>query len=199
MKYFVVAMAALLGGCVSVVASGTPGAPSSAAPGSSLSAVDTSIRAPTDIRRTTLIVRDISRSLAFWQGVLGMKMNYDTEVELSGVALPLGSPGTRARLVLLNANDAFIGWIGLMELIDPELPEPEYPKRLGVGSTVIVVNTDDVPARCAAAARVPGVTVTGEPRLQTYPSRDGGPGIRVMGCNVLDPDGIAVEINQLLN
>ena len=183
---------ALLAGCMAANADGS-------APAGSLRSVDTSERVPTDVRRTTIIVRDMERSLAFWRDVLGLKVNYDTGVTLSGVALPVGQPGTKARLVLLNANDAFIGWIGLMELVDPPLEEPPYPRRLGVGSAVIVVNTGDVEARCAAAAAAPGVTVTGEPRLQTYPSRDNGDPIRVMGCNVLDPDGIAVEINQLLN
>ena len=191
------AAALTLCGCVSVVdQSGVPPAPMRAG---SLSTVDTGSRVPTDVRRTTIIVRDMDRSLAFWRDVLGLRVNYDTGVELSGVALPVGAPGTQARLVLLNANDAFVGWIGLMELVDPPLDEPPYPKRLGVGSTVIIVNTDDVETRCAAAARLPDVTVTSEPRLQTYPSRDGGDPIRVMGCNVLDPDGVAVEINQLLN
>ena len=123
----------------------------------------------TDVRRTTVIVRDMEASLAFWRDALGLVENYDTEVTLSGVALPVGTPGTRARLVLLNANDPFIGWIGLMELVDPPLDEPPYPRRLGVGSAVIVVNTDDVEARCAAAAVVPGATMTAQPRLQTLP------------------------------
>lgn len=191
------AAAMALGGCISVT--DTSVAPARSQAGNSLSAVDTASRAPTDIRRTTIIVRDMDRSLAFWRDTLGMKMNYDTEVELSGVNLPLGTPGAKARLVLLNANDSFIGWIGLMEVVDPALVEPDYPKRLSVGSSVIVVNTDDVPGRCAAAKAVRGVTMTAEARLQTYPSRTGGPDIRVMGCNVFDPDGIAVEINQLLN
>jgi hypothetical protein len=34
--------------------------------------------------------------------------------------------------------------------------------------------------------------------LQVYPGRDGGPDIRVMGCNFFDPDGILIELNQIL-
>ncbi|WFL76347.1 VOC family protein [Altererythrobacter arenosus] len=158
-------------------------------------------RIPTDVRRLTVIVRSMNRSLAFYRDVLGLKVNYDTEVTLSGVNLPVGEPGTRARLVLLNANDPYIGWVGLMELFDPPLPDAEepYPRRLGPGGAVLVVNTDDAEARCAAAVAVEGVTMTGPTRLQTYAGRNGGPDIRVMGCNVFDPDGIAVEINQLLD
>ena len=45
---------------------------------------------------------------------MGLKVNYDTVVTTSGVALPAGVPGAKARLVLLNGNDPYTGWIGLM-------------------------------------------------------------------------------------
>jgi catechol 2,3-dioxygenase-like lactoylglutathione lyase family enzyme len=153
---------------------------------------------PTDIRRTTIIVRDMETSLKLYRDVMGLKVNYDTVVTMSGVALPAGTPGAKSRLVLLNGNDPFIGWIGLLQWTDPKLADPgPYPKRMGPGGIVIVTNTDDVPARCAAAAKVPGVTVTGAPREQVYPGRNGGPPIRVIGCNFFDPDGVLIEMNQL--
>jgi catechol 2,3-dioxygenase-like lactoylglutathione lyase family enzyme len=156
-------------------------------------------RLPTDIRRVTKIVRNIENSLKLYRDVLGMKINYDAVVPMSGVALPAGEPGAKARLVLLNANDPFIGWIGLMEWLDPKLPDPgPYPQRMGIGGHVIVTNTDDVDRRCALASKVPGVTMTSPPRLQEYPGRNGGPPIRVKGCNFFDPDGTLIELNQLL-
>ena len=42
------------------------------------------------------------------------------------------------------------------------------------------------------------VTMTAEPRLQVYEGRNGAPPIRVMGCNIFDPDGTFIEINQIL-
>lgn len=156
-------------------------------------------RVPTDVRRTTMIVRSIDNSLKLYRDVVGLKVNYDAVVTTSGVALPAGAPGAKARLVLLNGNDPWIGWIGLMQWIDPPLADPgPYPKRMTFGGHVIVMNTDDVEGRCAAAAKVPGVTVTSEPRMQEYPGRNGGPVIRVKGCNFFDPDGTLVEMNQLL-
>ena len=189
---FVLPLLALTAACSqpqTPLASG-PSAPGVAAPAT---------RLPTDVRRTTIIVRSMDNSLKLYRDVVGMKVNYDTVVETSGVALPAGVPGARARLVLLNANDPFIGWIGLMEWIDPALADPgPYPKRMGVGGVVIVMNTDDVEGRCAAAKQVPGVTFTAEPRMQEYPGRNGAPLIRVKGCNFFDPDGILIEMNQLL-
>lgn len=154
---------------------------------------------PTDIRRVTLIVRSVDRSLALYRDVLGLKVNYDAEVIMSGVALPAGEPGAKARLVLLQSKDPWIGWIGLLEWRDPPLADPgPYAKHLGVGSAVIVTNTDDSKARCAAAAKVPGVTITSPPRLQTYPGRNGEADLHVFGCNLFDPDGTLIELNQLL-
>ncbi|MGB7419616.1 MAG: VOC family protein [Erythrobacter sp.] len=155
-------------------------------------------RLPTDVRRTTIIVRDIEKSLALYRDVIGLEVNYDTTVTTSGVALPAGEPGATARLVLLNANDPWVGWIGLMEWIEPEIPAGEYPRRMGPGDVVIILNTDDVEGRCEAAKAVPGVTFTAQARLQVYPGRDGGEDIRVMGCNFFDPDGILIELNQIL-
>ena len=154
---------------------------------------------PTDVRRSTIIVRDIENSLKLYRDVIGLEVNYDTTVTTSGVALPAGEPGATARLVLLNSNDPWVGWVGLMEWIDPVIPAGEYPKRMGPGDVVMVMNTDDVEGRCEMAKSVPGVTFTAEPRLQVYPGRDGGADIRVMGCNFFDPDGILIELNQILN
>lgn len=155
-------------------------------------------KVPTDIRRATIIVRDMETSLKLYRDVMGLKVNYDTVVQTSGVALPAGPPGAKARLVLLNGNDPYMGWVGLMQWVDPKLPDPgPYPKRMGPGGVVIVTNTDDVPGKCAAAAKVSGVTMTGLPREQVYPGRNGGPPIRVIGCNFFDPDGILIEMNQL--
>lgn len=156
-------------------------------------------RVPTDIRRLTILVRDMENSLKLYRDVLGLKVNYDAAITTSGVALPAGVPGNKTRLVLLNGNDAWIGWIGLMQYVDPPLPEPgPYPKRLGIGGHVLVTNTDDAEKRCAMAKKIPGVQFTADARLQEYPGRNGGPSIRVMGCNFFDPDGTFIELNQIL-
>ncbi|MEM6584479.1 MAG: hypothetical protein AAF692_01865 [Pseudomonadota bacterium] len=79
-------------------------------------------RLPTDVRRSTIIVRNIENSLKLYRDVIGLEVNYDTTVTTSGVALPAGEPGATARLVLLNSNDPWVGWVGLMEWVDPAIP-----------------------------------------------------------------------------
>jgi catechol 2,3-dioxygenase-like lactoylglutathione lyase family enzyme len=157
-------------------------------------------KAPTDFRRVTFIVADMDRSLAIWRDILGFRVNYDNAITVSGVALPAGKPGNKTRLVILEANDKWIGGIGLLQFTDPPLPKPKaYPKRLGIGGHVIVLNTDDVDGRCAKLQKIEGVTITMLPSTTEYPGRNGGPPIRVRGCNFFDPDGTFVEMNQLLN
>jgi catechol 2,3-dioxygenase-like lactoylglutathione lyase family enzyme len=157
-------------------------------------------RVPTDIRRLTILVRDMERSLKLYRDVLGLKVNYDAEIVVSGVALPAGVPGNRTRLVLLNGNNPWVGWIGLMQYTDPPLPESDtpWPRRLGPGGHVLVTNTDDAVKRCGMAKAVPGVQFTADAQLQTYTGRNGGPDIKVMGCNFFDPDGTFIELNQIL-
>lgn len=194
----ILALMAVTTGCVVAVGNDAP--VRTVAAGPSAAGVDEpEDRLPTDVRRSTIIVRDIENSLKLYRDVIGLEVNYDTTVTTSGVALPAGEPGATARLVLLNSNDPWVGWVGLMEWIDPVIPAGEYPKRMGPGDVVMVMNTDDVEGRCEMAKSVPGVTFTAEPRLQVYPGRDGGADIRVMGCNFFDPDGILIELNQILN
>lgn len=183
-------VAGLMGGCAATTPAATQANPA---------AVSVDQKAPTDFRRVTLIVRDIDASLKLYRDVLGFSLNYDQRLEMSGVALPAGEPGAKARLVLLNANDAFIGWIGLLQWLDPALPDPgPYARRLGAGDHVLVMNTDDASQRCARAAALPGITMTAPARLQVYPGRAGGPPIQVMGCNLFDADGTFIELNQVL-
>jgi hypothetical protein len=63
-------------------------------------------RIPVDLRRTTLVVRDIDRSLPLYRDALGLKVIYDQIIS-----------GT-TRLVLLRANDDFIGVLGLMQRLN---------------------------------------------------------------------------------
>jgi len=93
----------LLGGCTVAAAQTAPqaaGPPARTSPGVATPAE----RVPTDVRRVTMIVRSIENSMRLYRDVLGLKVNYDSEVTMSGVALPAGEPGAKARLVLLNGN-----------------------------------------------------------------------------------------------
>jgi catechol 2,3-dioxygenase-like lactoylglutathione lyase family enzyme len=157
-------------------------------------------RVPIDIRRTTIIVRDIERSLKLYRDALGMKVNYDAPMSVSGPAFTQNGPQRPIRLVLLNANDPWIGWIGLLQYTDaPERPATPAPQHLAPGSHILVTAVADAQAACAAAAAAPGVRMMAPLKIAEYPSRTpGGAPIRVLGCQFFDADGAYLELNQTL-
>ncbi|WP_371398125.1 VOC family protein [Fretibacter rubidus] len=155
---------------------------------------------PTDLRRTSLIVSSIDESLKLYRDVLGFQVNYDTEVTMSGKSLPAGEPGAKARLVLLSTNDSWVGWIGMLEWLDPKLETPSEPRRrLGIGDAVLVFNTENVDEHCAAAAKLEGIHMTNPGSETTYPGRNGAPPIVVRTCYLFDRDGYFMELNKILD
>jgi catechol 2,3-dioxygenase-like lactoylglutathione lyase family enzyme len=79
---------------------------------------------PVLIRRTTMLVNDIEPSLQIYRDILGMSVHYDEEILVSGDGLPAGEPNSQTRLVMLKCKDDFIGMLGILQYIDPPLPEP---------------------------------------------------------------------------
>ena len=156
-------------------------------------------RIPVDVRRTTLIVRDVNRSLTFYRDALGLKLVYDQMIVRPGRAED--PPGTerKMRLALLRANDSFVGVVGLLEYVSPRLPDPPVVQaRPGIGEVILVINAQDLDQRFERVRSTPGVQVASEPQLTQYPSPDGKGTIPVRVSAVWDPDGYFIELNQLL-
>lgn len=81
-------------------------------------------RIPADVRRATMLVNDIEAPLKIYRDILGMGVYYDQKIVVEGDMLPAGTPGAKTRLVILKCNDDYIGMLGLLQYIDPPLPEP---------------------------------------------------------------------------
>ena len=154
-------------------------------------------RGPVDVRRTTLLVRDIEQSLALYRDALGLTVIYDQE--LGGGVDEDGNPRPpSSRLALLRANDTFVGVIGLFHrYTDPE-PPPSENRRPVAGDVIIVINATDLDERFERVRNSPGVTVHTEPELRVYPTPDGKGEIPVMFSAIFDPDGFFIEVNQIL-
>jgi len=162
--------------------------------------VDETARVPIDLRRTTLIVRDMDRSLQFYRDALGLKVAYDQRIRTPRSATTDAEADRALRLVLLEANDDYVGMIGLIEYTRPRKPAPERPAEpFSIGSMVFVFNAEDLDAVFAAAAETPGVVVLEKPEKTTYPSYDGSGTIPVRVSVLRDPDGYVIELNQLLD
>jgi len=154
---------------------------------------------PVDVRRTTLIVRDVDRSLAFYRDALGLKLVYDQVIVRPGRAEDPPFTERRMRLALLRANDSFVGVVGLLEYTSPRLPDPPLVQaRPGIGEVILVINARDLDQRFERVRATPGVHVASEPQLTQYPSPDGKGTIPVRVSAVWDPDGYFIELNQLL-
>ncbi len=158
--------------------------------------VPESERTAVDLRRTTLVVRDVEASLPLYRDGLGLRVIYDQLI--GGGSNPDGSEKRPTiRLVLLRANDTFIGALGLMQRLDIDLqPQPVFERAMP-GDSILVFNAADLDTRWDKIKSLPGVRVHTEPTRIEYP----GPNdtkIPVMFTAVFDPDGNFIEINKLL-
>jgi len=155
-------------------------------------------KGPVDVRRTTFVVQDIERSLPFWRDALGLAVVYDQMIERPLDAEKPDGAKRSLRLVLLRANDTFIGAVGLLEYVSPRRPQraPGEDRPI-VGDFIMVVNAADLDTRWERVRSVPGVQVLSEPSLVEYPAPEGGV-IPVMVSMVRDPDGHFIELNQIL-
>ncbi len=154
-------------------------------------------RSPVDVRRTTLLVRDIEKSLPLYRDALGLTVVYDERLGGGKQADGSVKPHT-TRLVLMRANDTFIGALGLMQRLDDPDPAPPENKRPMAGDSIVVINAKDLDQRWENVKAVPGVAVHTEPTRIEYPGPGGKGVIPVMFSAVFDPDGFFIEINQIL-
>lgn len=143
-------------------------------------------RIPVDLRRTTLVVRDIDRSLPLYRDALGMKVIYDQVI------------GGTTRLVLLRANDDFIGVLGLMQRLNLTEPTPEpIFRKTQPGGLILVFNLQDLETRFERIRTTAHVMVAEAPKRIDYPGA-GGSTIPVLFSAVWDADGNFIELNKIL-
>ena len=188
MRVLVLGLAALALAACATTPAVSPPAPSAAA----------EERLPIDLRRTTLIVRDMDRSLALYRDALGMTVAYDQQLTSPRLEREGGDGVNRSRLVLLRANNGFIGMLGLWQFLDgPEVPAADPSPAFAPGEIVLLFNASDLEERFPAVAATPGVTVISPPTPRTYPSDNGD--IQVMVSMLTDPDGHIVELNRLVS
>jgi hypothetical protein len=103
-------------------------------------------------------------------------------------------------LVMLKCKDDFIGMLGILQYIDPPLPDPPprpVPNRVQVGESVYVLHHEDVKGAFEQLKDVPGLEMVCDPVISEYPKPDGGV-FRVLGISFFDPNGYFVEVNQFV-
>lgn len=154
---------------------------------------------PLDFRRTSLIVKDIEKSLALYRDALGMRVVYDQELTSPGLDMRYGADGqNRSRLVLMQANNSFIGMLGLWQFLDQTSKDKAMHDGVDFtpGEIIMVFNTTTLDQTFPLAEVAPGVKVIKEPSERRYPSEAGE--IVVMVSMLSDNDGHILELNQML-
>ena len=155
---------------------------------------------PLTLRRATLIVRDIDRSLALYRDAIGMEVIYDNVIRRPHKT---EDRQQEIRLVFLKASHEFVGVLGLVdyEYNNPDHTMHKKPVRkegFTPGNSVILFNTTEMDKRWPLIEAVPGVDILNGPTYTEYPSYDGKDVIKVNVTRFYDPDGFLVEYNQLL-
>lgn len=154
---------------------------------------------PVVLRRTTLIVRDIKKSLELYRDVMGMQVIYDNQLTRPRKD---GQEGAQQlRLVFLKATHEYYGVLGLLEYYYGEEREEKEIRREGLSAQNIVLlfNSKNAEKNFVKIRELPGIEVLDKPHLVEYPSANGKDKIRVMVSMFYDPDGFLVEYNQLLD
>ncbi len=153
---------------------------------------------PLVLRRTTLIVRDVSNSLKLYRDAMGMEVIYDNILKRPRKD---GKEGTQdLRLVFLKATHEYYGVLGLLEYYYGENREEKEVRKEGftAQNVVLLFNSQNAEEKLDVIRQVPGIEMFSEPELVEYPTADGGK-VRVMVCTFYDPDGFLVEFNELLD
>lgn len=154
---------------------------------------------PLIFRRTTLIVRDIEKSLTLYRDAIGMEVIYDNIIKRKH---PTEAGNQEIRLVFLKAQDNFYGVLGLVDYEynkKDKLDKPVRKEGFAVQNSILLFNTSDLETHFEKIKNTAGVEVITAPATRKYPSYDGTDVIEVMVSTFYDPDGFLVEYNQPLS
>lgn len=152
---------------------------------------------PINLRRTTMVVKDMDAALKLYSDALGMNVVYDQELSSPGLTTRHKADGkNRSRLVLLQSNSGQMGMVGLWQFLDQtekDLAEPDAAD-FTPGEIVMLFHAENLEEAFAKASKVEGVKVLGVPKERRYPSPAGD--IVVMVSMLIDMNGHTIELNQ---
>lgn len=139
-------------------------------------------------RHTGLVVRDLERSVSFYQA-LGLKV-WKREVETGHfIDAVVGIPNVKLEWAKLQAPDGSL--VELLQYHSHPCSQPVSPAVSNhLGCSHIAFTVDDLSAACALVGRLGGSMVN-------PPAAAPGGGVRVAYCH--DPDGILMELVEELD
>lgn len=144
------------------------------------------------LKRVTLWVRDLARSLALYRDVLGLEILEEKQLQGPAIAKMVGLDEASLRIVHLGRAGEQYGWIGLYEIRDTvprPMAETGSPREFPLyGQATLVFETSRVAEMTAQLAALEGVTIVAGPTA--YARADG----TFHELILLDPDGIPVSL-----
>lgn len=153
------------------------------------------------VRRTTLVVENIDKSVDFYQR-LGLTKWYEKATDsnspegvIGAADLPLAEDPKVGRIVIMKGNDERIGMIGLLGYDKPKLTSARGNLMgIGSGDAIIMMEVPDIQAVYSRLQQI-GVRFHRTPYKFTVNNPDGSvnTGQRMF---VYDPDGRLIEIAQ---
>lgn len=150
------------------------------------------------VKRVTIWVRDIERSLALYRDLLGLGVIEDKTLAGQAIAGMVGYQDATLRMVHLAPPGAEYGWVGLYALQDAKPPtEPVPPPRedrLSPGQAAVVLTTSQIDA-IARDLDAQGYRFLLRPQGYVKPTDSPKmPAGRYTEMIFFDPDGIPVSI-----
>lgn len=149
----------------------------------------------TVMRRTTLLVHDIERSIRFYE-ILGFSVWLNGpwgKVRAGGLPVEGVKPGDPSRLVLMKGKDPYLGMVGLLQQGKAQRA-PKFALRRGDPILMIeIADMDGVERKLRAA----GFTIHKAPETSHIKSVADEWDARFMF--VIDPDGHMLELTERLN
>lgn len=152
------------------------------------------------LRRASLFVRNMDRSIDFYSQVFGFETYIDREMPLSVVPnFPVGAPGRGGtmRFVMLRGWDPLIGMIGLMQIQEPPLDDPQNDGRLGLDHAALVIETRDADAAAATLTELGGALLMPPTEGRNLGDAEGN-FIPAKVFMATDPDGHFLEVFEAL-
>lgn len=150
------------------------------------------------VKRVTIWVRDIERSLALYRDLLGLEVIEDKTLAGPAIAGMVGYQDATMRMVHVGPSGTEYGWIGLYELRDARpatepLPAPRAD-RLSPGQAAVVLTTTQIDA-IARDLDAQGYRFLLRPQGYVKPTDSPKmPAGRYTEMIFFDPDGIPVSI-----
>ncbi|MDC0073787.1 VOC family protein [Alphaproteobacteria bacterium] len=146
------------------------------------------------LRRTTYLVKDIERSVSFYQDGIGLNLLWRTESKLTGL-MPIGSPGDLAKFAAFNGEDPMIGMVAFIQLMKSNMQNNNsFSDKLSIGNSILVLGVDDCDYIYSKIRKM-GVRIYKAPFDNLVNGRDGNT-IKMRSMFAWDPDNIFLEINQ---